>query len=43
MDQHFYAGLLVLGKAEKHTPVLENYCIIIRLANGIYGQMLIFF
>lgn len=43
IDQHFCAGLLVLGKAQKHTPVLKNYCIIIRLANGIYGQMLIFF
>lgn len=32
IDQHFCAGLLVLGKAQKYTPVLKNYCIIIRLA-----------
>lgn len=32
IDQHFCAGLLVLGKAQKYAPVLKNYCIIIKLA-----------
>lgn len=32
IDQHFCAGLLVLGKAQKYASVLKNYCIIIKLA-----------